>query len=338
MAVEHTSLILPLLAQPGGIETVSRLLASAFVEEGHAVKLITETRENDSNQWSFEVCRHPKPQELLRLTRWCDVFFHNNITLQSAWSLLLVQRPWVIAHHTWISRVDGTLGWRDHAKRFLLRFATNLSVSRAVARHLPSPSTLVGNPYQDDIFRSLPGIARTKDLIFVGRLVSDKGIGILIEALGELRKEQLQPSLTIVGTGPEEAALRALAIAHGVAEQVDFLGARTGVDLAVLLNRHEIIVVPSRWAEPFGMVALEGIACGCVVIGSENGGLAEAIGPCGLTFPNGSIEGLVAALTKVLADAKLREDFRTHRHAHLSPFKVRKIARQYLEIFENVTA
>jgi glycosyltransferase involved in cell wall biosynthesis len=62
------------------------------------------------------------------------------------------------------------------------------------------------------------------------------------------------------------------------------------------MNRHRILVVPSIWEEPFGIVALEGIASGCLAIGSEGGGLADAIGACGMTFPNGDSTALAALL------------------------------------------
>ena len=55
----------------------------------------------------FEVIRDPSARKLCELVQWCELFFHNNISLRMAWPLLLIRRPWVIAHHTWISGVDG---------------------------------------------------------------------------------------------------------------------------------------------------------------------------------------------------------------------------------------
>ena len=134
--------------------------------------------------------------------------------------------------------------------------------------------------------------------------------------------------LTVVGIGPEEDAIRNLARARGVLEQVAFAGLKTGRELAELLNKHEIMVVPSRWAEPFGIVALEGIACGCVVVGSKDGGLKEAIGPCGVTFANGSVEELVAALRRVLREPELRESLRVDRETHLARFEATSVAQE----------
>src|ERR1700749_4757419 len=84
----------------GGIETVSALLATEFVRAGHEVKLVTKTEEKDGIERPFEVIRAPSPTELIELTRWCDIFFQNNISLEMAWPLLLVRRPWVVSSQT----------------------------------------------------------------------------------------------------------------------------------------------------------------------------------------------------------------------------------------------
>jgi glycosyltransferase involved in cell wall biosynthesis len=321
----------------GGIETASALLATEFAGKGHDVRLVTETARLDAEPWPFAVIRRPSPARLLKELWWCDLFYQNNISLQTLWAAFLVSKPWVVTHQTWISGVDGTMGWQDPLKRLLLHFGSNVAVSQAIAEKIPVPSVIVGNPYRADLFKPLSGRPRDRELVFLGRLVSDKGLDLLIEALGGLRREGLAPRLTVIGNGPEEAAMRNLATARGVAEQIDFAGQRTGPELAELLNAHQIMVAPSRWPEPFGIVALEGIGCGCVVVGSEGGGLREAIGTCGLTFPNGSVEGLKDALRRLLLEPALVERLRLNRTLHLERFEVGAIARKYLDLFEEVT-
>lgn len=320
----------------GGLETASALLATEFSALGHEVRVVTKTGASDGREWPFTVIRHPSRGRLLAETRWCDVFFQNNISLQSLWAGFLCMKPRVVAYQTWLTGVDGSVGWRDRLKRFLIRFTTNVAISKAVAEHIRVPSVIIGNPYRADVFKSIAGIARERDLVFVGRLVSDKGVDCLIEALGALRGQGIAPRLTIVGTGSEEPALRSLASARSVQDQIEFAGMKTGTELAAVLNAHRILVVPSRWAEPFGIVALEGIACGCAAVGSEGGGLGEAIGPCGLTFRNGSVEGLAEALRRVLADAGLRDSFAAHAGHHLAKFEIRNVASEYLKVFERV--
>ncbi len=318
----------------GGIETVSALLACEFVRLGHDVRVLTTTAADDGRAWPFQVVRRPSSRELVRHTAWCDVFFQNNISLQTVWAAFLLRKPWVVAHQTWLTATDGRATWQTRMKRLLLRFATNIAISEAVARHIGAKAVQIGNPYDPQTFMLLPGCVRDRSLVFLGRLVSDKGADVLLRALGLLRERNLTPSLTVICSGPEDAALRALSAELGLGVQVYFAGPLAGAPLAAMLNRHRILVVPSRWAEPFGVVALEGIACGCVVIGSEQGGLPSAIGPCGCTVPNGDAPALAEAIQRVLGDESLLERYRASAAEHLARHTVPSVAAAYLAVFD----
>ena len=313
----------------GGIETVSDLLAREFAELGHEVRVITQTE--GGGNFLFPVIRQPGILELVRQIQWCDVFLQNNISLRTLWPLLMVRRPLCIAHQTWITNADGSAGWQHRLKRFVLRFAKSIAISDAIAKQLPSTSVRVGNPYNDDVFKDLQAGDRAKELIFVGRLVSDKGVDLLLEAMAGLDSK---PRLTIAGDGPERARLKKQTTDLNLQRRVDFIGNQTSEALAKILNQHQILVVPSRWQEPFGIVALEGIACGCVAIGSADGGLAEAIGPCGVTFPNGDARALAGVLARLLADPAECERLRQNAGAHLAQFTPRQIALAYVETLQ----
>jgi glycosyltransferase involved in cell wall biosynthesis len=241
-----------------------------------------------------------------------------------------------VVHHTWIRGVAGELRWKDRIKRKLLSRVTNVAISQAIADDLQRPCEIIANPYRDATFRLIPEVTRNRDLVFLGRLVSDKGADLLLRAVHHLRQNGSAPTLTIIGTGPEEQALRALSAELGLRDQVEFVGGKSGNELAMLLNQHRILVVPSRWAEPFGLVALEGIACGCAVVGSEDGGLKEAMGPCGITFKNGDYPSLVAALDRLLADRGLEAALRRSGPAHLLRFKTSAVTRAYLQLVKDV--
>lgn len=316
----------------GGIETMSDLLARKWGEMGHEVIVVTQTPYDGKDEAPYKIVRRPSRRQLMRLMRWCEVFFHNNISLQTAWPLLLVRRPWVVAHRTWISRLDGSMGAQDRFKKLVSRVAANISISQAVADHLGTPSTVIGNPYRDELFFEIPEIKRDRDLVFLGRLVSDKGLNLLLDAMAELQTRDLSPNLTVIGDGPEREPLQKQAQTLGL--NVDFVGAKKGEELTRLLNRHRIMVVPSLWKEPFGIVALEGIACGCVVVGSEGGGLKDAIGPCGVTFPNGGVGALAQALEPLLRAADKLQPYREAAPAHLANHKSDKVARAYMNVIE----
>jgi len=316
----------------GGIQTVSRLLAEKFQAAGHDVCLVTETPFPHSDRESFRVIRRPDWRTLTQEVKNADVVFHNNISLRAAWPLLLYRRPWVIAHHMWIptrgsGAIQGTL------KRAVLSRALNISVSRAVADSLPVTSHVIPNPYAHDVFRLDPSIPRSRDLIFVGRLIEDKGTALLIDALHRLHATGLKLNLTIVGTGTEETNLKALAIARGLASFVHFAGAVIGKNLARLLNGHRVIVVPSLWEEPFGIVALEGMACGCVPIVTRSGGLPEAVGDAGVIAPSRNAEGIAQAIATIYGASAANSDrLRQNAIVHLERHTGAHVANAYLEI------
>ncbi len=172
----------------------------------------------------------------------------------------------------------------------------------------------------------------------MGRLVSDKGLGLLLESLSGLQKLNIRANLTVVGDGPEMNAHVSQCKMLSLREQVEFVGVKKGIELCDLLNAHRILVIPSLWAEPFGIVALEGIACGCVVVGSKDGGLRETIGPCGLLFPNGNCDALIDRLRDLLTNPEQIDTLSANRRDHLGKFKKSYIAKRYIEIFENLLA
>jgi glycogen(starch) synthase len=313
----------------GGIETVSAILAEEFIANGHEVKILTSTRETRDKTFPYEILRRPGVLNLLRAVAWSDVVLHSNISLQLGWPLLLIKKPWVIAHQTWIP--TNLLG---AVKQRCALAAHNVSISKAIAAHLLGPSTIVLNPYDHEIFAGHSGISRDQDLVFVGRLISDKGVDCALTALHLLKQQGITPGFTIIGCGPEEAALRRLATGLGIAEQVTFLGVKRGRELARELCRYKIIVIPSLWQEPFGLVALEGIASGCVAVGSNGGGLKDAIGPCGVTFPNGDAPALANCLAELLSDETKLSAYRRPAQVHLSSFTRQAVAQKYLAVMQ----
>ncbi len=321
----------------GGLENTVVNVAAGLAALGCEITVVTTTPSAEPDLYPFRVVRRPARRELLRLVRGHDVFFHASISLRGLWPLLFVRRPWVVSHHSWYCRTDGRIAWQDRLKRRLLRrAAASIAVSRAMADDLhPVRSIVIANPYDEETFHPHPEIPRTKDLVAVGRLVSDKGFDLLLEALAILaRTEGLVPSLTLVGAGPERPRLAAQAAELGLTDRIEMTGALPAAEVARRLAEHRFLVVPSRYAEPFGLVALEGIACGCAVIGSSGGGLPEAIGPCGRTFPNGDAGALSALLAELLGDPGARARLLERAAHHLAEHTRERVARRYLEVLQ----
>jgi glycosyltransferase involved in cell wall biosynthesis len=247
-----------------------------------------------------------------------DVVLHNQFGLRLAWPMLATPTPWVALHHTWLPR-DGRGAQAADLKRRLLRRALQVAVSRPLADSVAPDCLVLPNPYDDRLFRARPETRRDSDLLFVGRLVSDKGAALLLQALDLLQRRGTTLRLTVAGSGPELPALRRQALALGLAERVRFVGALQGEDLARAYAGHKVLAVPSVWDEPFGLVVLEALACGCLPVVADSGALPQAAGPCGLVASRGDPAAWADALARAVADNALRARRLAGAAAHLAP-------------------
>lgn len=114
-------------------------------------------------------------------------------------------------------------------------------------------------------------------LLFVGRLIGHKGADLALESLAGVRERFPGARLTVVGDGPERGALEHRAAALGIADSVRFEGWARPASVPALMREATLVVMPSRWREPFGLVAVEAALRGRPVLGTAGGGLTEAI-------------------------------------------------------------
>ncbi len=320
----------------GGIETVAWLLAHEWQRQGEQVTVVSDVvcPPEQRRELPFPVHYRPSIRCWLQLMRSADVFVHMNLSLKALWPVLLVPRPLVAVHHGfYVVDRTGRQDWRERLKLKLMARAANIAVSEAVARRLPVPCAVIPNPVDVSLFQTSQTTVRNRDLVFVGRLVSDKGAALLVQALDRLRQNGLTPQLTIIGDGPERAVLEQQVAALKLSSQIHFTGSQPQAQVAQRLRQHQILVVPSLWEEPFGVVALEGAACGCVVLGSDGGGLPEAIGPTGTTFKRGEVDDLVLKLSHLLRHPEVWSSYRAAAPAHWERHQPALIARRYLEVF-----
>lgn len=325
---------------PGGISTSTFLLAREFRKLGHEVRIVTTSPGGpETDPVVGKVIRAPSWLKLIREIAWADVVLSMHLSVRLTWPLLFNRRPWVIAHHSWITGVDGSVGWIEKIKLRLTRTARCISVSRAVADQVGGESVVIGPPHDDALFRPGPVELVPGDLLFVGRLVSSKGVSLLLQAVDEIRTRGRLVQLTVVGDGPELPALKDKTIALGLTGQIRFTGSLTGVALRNMFRSHRILVVPSITPETFGIVAIEAIACGCVVAGSDAaGGLVDAIGPCGPSFKTGSSAALASCVESLLNRPEKFADFRKHADRHVAQFTAERVAQKYLEVIESAFA
>jgi glycosyltransferase involved in cell wall biosynthesis len=320
----------------GGIEQITQALAEGALARGHSVVVATHEPNPDGHEpFPFRVVRHPGSQMMYRLARASDVVVFGGVSLKALTPIVAARRPIVTGHHNWYQIPGRRPSWSGALKIEASRLSrVNVACSRAIAAQLSVPCEVINSFYDDAVFYPEPTVERTGDLIAVGRLVSDKGFDLLIDALSLLAKEGISPRLSIVGEGPEQSRLAEQAARLGVAPQVTFHGRREGADLRKLLCAHSILVIPSRWPEPFGIVVGEGLACGCLPIGSDRGGLPEAIGDCGILFESESPAGLAAAIRSVLQSGDWRAEVLAGAAKHLEPLKKSVAVPRYLDLIE----
>jgi phosphatidylinositol alpha-1,6-mannosyltransferase len=159
-------------------------------------------------------------------------------------------------------------------------------------------------------FRSRHGLSGSV-LMTVARLVPRKGVDSVIACLPALCAQVPEITYAVVGQGPDEPRLRALASELGVAERVRFLGRIADHELAAAYASCDAFVLAARdepdSVEGFGLVLLEAGACARPCVATRAGGMAEAVrdGETGLIVPANDAQALTAAITRLLTDPAL---------------------------------
>lgn len=304
----------------GGMETAALDIASGLAERGHDVTVAATTPNSEPDRYPFKVVRNPDAKTMWDLTRNTDVLWQNHISLRMVWPALLQRRPVIFMHHIWLDTDPGSGTKYGSLKRQVCKLGTNAFVSSALRDAVRLDGPIIPNSYNGEIFRFRDDIRPDRDVVFLGRLTKVKGVDLLVEAIGLAAKNGIVITASIIGTGPEEAALKAQAEAAGVADRIVFTGPLRGEALAQTLSRHRIAVVPSRWEEPFGIVALEVLASGCVAVVANSGALPEVVGPCGPVFRKDDAASLAAVLEDLVRHPDRIASYRALIPAHLEQY------------------
>jgi glycosyltransferase involved in cell wall biosynthesis len=232
------------------------------------------------------------------------------------------------------------------ARAVFARVAQRAAAVTAVSRWLCAQATTMAPalrcevapmPVAVELFSPGESGATRDGLLFVGRLTVQKGVDTLLRALAAM---QVASPLTVVGAGPEEASLRALAERLGVAHRVRWLPSQPQTALPALYASARALVIPSR-EEGLGLVAVEAHLCGTPVVAFASGGLPDVVqhGEDGLLVPPDDVAALASALDALCADPERAARLGVAgRATALASFSPASAAGRYRAIYERVRA
>jgi glycosyltransferase involved in cell wall biosynthesis len=173
---------------------------------------------------------------------------------------------------------------------------------------------------------------------FVGRLVPEKGVELLVDACARLTCDV---ELVIVGNGPARASVAERIRDRGMRSRAKLVGAISSAEIPAYLRQIDAVVLPSlsrpNWAEQFGRILVEAMASGVAVVGSTCGEIPGVIGDAGLTFPEGDAAELAGALDQLARhpDLRVRLGERGRQRA-LEHFTHRRVAADTVQVYREL--
>lgn len=339
--------------------------------------VVTETPAGatSDSDLTFRVVRKPSLIELVRLLRQSDLVHIAGPALRPLAIGLLLRKQVVVEHHGFQTLCPNGLlfhepthapcpghffagrhreCWKCNARAgywkslrlwaltFLRRWscrlvAANIAPTRWLDRLLRLPRTfIIAHGVTERSSLPLPR-ERTPTFAFVGRLVSTKGVELLLRASRELLNKGLEFRLSIVGEGPERKSLERLCSELGLAPKVDLLGEIPEQDVDKLLGDAIAVVIPSVAGEVFGLVAVENMMRGRSVIVPEGGALAEVAGETGLKFAAGDPISLAACMEQFLRSPKLATELGERARNHgLKLFRDKRMLEDHWALYQKV--
>lgn len=170
---------------------------------------------------------------------------------------------------------------------------------------------------------------------YVGRLVPEKGVDLLLQAAAKLKGPWW---LKILGNGPERPRLERMAQWLGIGARVVFDEQLPSTHIPNYLGSLDVLVLPSvsqsNWKEQFGRVLIEAMACEVLTVGARSGAIPEVIGDVGLLFEEGNAADLHAQLQRLLDDVPLRQQLRAQALARVqNHYTHAAIARHSVDLY-----
>lgn len=220
---------------------------------------------------------------------------------------------------------------RSPAARWRLqsRLARVLAVSGWVADRFGDGPGVAVLPNGIDHAALPSGVARGPQILFAGRMVADKGADLFVAACAMALPKLPGWTARMIGAdrfgpdSPETPFLRELR-PRAAAAGIGLDGYRPHAQVLAAMAASAIVVVPGRWPEPFGLVALEAMASGAALIFTPLGGLPEVVGDAGLAV-SPDPPRIAAAIVALAADAPRRAAMQAAGHARAAELDARRV-------------
>jgi glycosyltransferase involved in cell wall biosynthesis len=224
--------------------------------------------------------------------------------------------------------------WRRWRKVFDLIVANSEAVKVRLIAEGIAPVEVVHHSVATRPAR--PPLAPPPTVGFAGRLIREKGVDVLLRAFATVAARIPEARLLIAGAGPERERLEGLIASRHLSSSISLLGHLTPPELERSLASAWVQAVPSRWEEPFGLVAVEAMMRGTAVVASASGGLLEIVrhGESGLLVPPSDPATLAEALLLLLQDRSLAERMgRAGREVALTQFSLASCADRFVQSY-----
>ena len=335
----------PFLPTQGGREVLVDTLCRELAVRGHELVVATETQVDSELDLPYEVWRIDESNRQQCLDR-IGRFQPEVVNLHTFDSSLLLSQirgdfKTVFTFH------NAHISINNPVSRFMVRWVDkNVDTIVAVSDFVHStiiasddfPSVQVERRWNGVMAPAEPNEIGT-DLVFTGRLSSEKGVGVLLLAFEQVLSKHPKTALKIIGDGPYRQALESIAKRLGVFESTQFLGWMNQSELSKELFTARAMIVPSVWQEPFGLVAVEAMMHGVPVIASDVGGLREIVvdQESGYLVAPGDHFKMAERISTLLSDRPLAKKMgqKGLERANLL-FSASRMAEDYEEIYMNV--
>jgi glycosyltransferase involved in cell wall biosynthesis len=244
-------------------------------------------------------------------------------------------------------------GWLKSFRALLLTFPRRWLASRAAVNIVPTnhvghrialPHTLL-IPHGVPNYSQTDGSSESMDNIrqdspyfaYVGRLVREKGVDVLLRACQVLAAEGYAFRLKVIGDGAERSKLEKIVRDLNLTSRVNFLGSIPVENTSGLLDGAVAIIMPSIWEEVAGIVAYENFLRGNLVIASDIGGLGEIVDGLGFKFPAGDADALATCMRKALENPDLVRDLRSKAQRYASEkFTEEEMVANHLDVYRKI--